>query len=120
MVVVKVRNNKTLTESGYWGLVRSTLRRGFRFWKPMMIVKQENRRKYVGLNKRQKWEYQCNVCKGWFKDKEIQVDHIIPVGSLKCSEDLARFLERLTPEQGFQVLCKEDHKKKTLKERGII
>lgn len=77
------------------------------------------RRPYEGPEKRQKWEYQCNHCKQWFKDKDVQIDHIIPVGSLKCSEDIAGFLERLTPEDvnAFQCLCKECHAVKTAKER---
>ena len=76
----------------------------------------EARKPYSGPNKRQKWIYQCAHCKDWFKDKEIQVDHIIPVGTLRCYDDLVGFLKRLTPEEGFQVLCKECHAKKTLAE----
>src|SRR6056297_3398606 len=113
----KPRNNGTMTESAYWGMVRSGLRRTFRFWKPMLEAKNKAKRKYKGKNKRQKWEYQCNKCKKWFKGVEVQIDHISPVGSLTCKEDLASFIERLTPEKGFQVLCKECHKIKTNKER---
>lgn len=115
----KTRNAGTMTESAYWSKVRSELRRAFRYWKPMVAVKQQAKRKYEGPNKRQKFEYQCNHCKQWYPDKEVQIDHIIPVGSLKCSEDLAGFLERLTPEEpeAFQVLCSECHRIKTNEER---
>ena len=99
-------------------MVRSGLRRQFRYWKPLMVAKTEARRKYKGPNKRMKWEYKCAKCKQWFPEKNTQIDHIIPVGSLKCKEDLAGFIERLTPEKGFQLLCKECHQKKTNKERG--
>jgi 5-methylcytosine-specific restriction endonuclease McrA len=106
-----------MSESAFWGSVRSALRRHFRYWKPATQAKVAARRKYEGENRRQKWEYQCAHCKKWFMDKETQIDHIIPVGSLKNGDDLKGFLERLTPETGFQVLCKEDHQIKTNKER---
>lgn len=113
----KPRNAGTMTESAYWGMVRSGLRRTFRYWKPLMKAKEEAKRKYTGKNKRQKWEYQCNKCKKWYKGTEVQVDHITPVGSLKSGKDLKGFLERLTAEKGYQVLCLWCHKEKTRKER---
>lgn len=113
MAVSKHRNNGTWSEAKYWGSVRSILRRGFRYWGPISECKKEARRVYIGEGKRQKWEYQCNHCSEWFPDKECQVDHIEPVGSLKSGEDLKGFLERLTPESGFQLLCKGCHKIKT-------
>lgn len=116
--VPKTRNGETWTESRYWSAVRSTLRRGFRYWKPIMDAKKAARRSYTGMNKRQKWESQCAHCKKWFKESETEVDHIIPCGSLKGPEDLVPFLERLTTEDGFQVLCKPCHQKKTNEEKG--
>jgi len=89
------------------------------WWKPASQAKVAARRKYEGENRRQKWEYQCAHCKEWFAGKLIQVDHKIPVGSLKCGADLEGFLERLTPETGFQMLCKDKcHQAKTNEERG--
>ncbi len=118
MSVPKTRNNKTLTESAYWSMIRSILRSGTRYWKPITQAKIKARRKYTGPNKRQKWEYKCKKCKKWFMGKETQIDHIIPVGSLKCADDLAGFIERLTPEKGFQLLCRNCHQIKTNKERA--
>ena len=114
---MKPRNLGTMTEAAYWGMVRSVLRRGFRFWKPIQKAKQDAKRVYKGDNKRQKWEYQCASCQEWFKDRDVQVDHIIPVGSLKSGKDLEGFLARLTAEEGYQVLCKPCHNNKTQKER---
>ena len=119
--VEKLHNNGTLSKAGFWSLIRSTLRNASRWWKPIAQCKQNAKRKYTGKNKLQKWEYQCNICKGWFKEKEIAIDHIIEAGALTCKEEVGYFIERLFCEvQGFQCLCdkREDkvescHKKKT-------
>jgi 5-methylcytosine-specific restriction endonuclease McrA len=87
-------------------------------WKPIKATKDAARRKYVGTNKLQKWEYQCNKCKKWYKDKEIAVDHIKPVGSLRSSDDLPFFIENLFCEvDNLQVLCSGCHDKKTFSEK---
>ena len=87
--VAKTRNSGTMTESAFWSFIRSALRNKSRWWKPITECKQKARRPYTGPNKRLKYEYQCNECKGWFPDKQINVDHIIPAGTLTCSADLA-------------------------------
>ena len=51
-------------------------------------------------------------------EKNINVDHIIPAGSLNTAQDLPLFVERLFCEQdNLQVLCTTCHDKKTLKEK---
>ena len=111
---LKTRNSGTMTESQFWSFIRSTLRAKSRWWKPILECKQKAKRKYVGENKRQKWEYQCNHCKNWFPEKEICVDHIYPVGTLKCVEDLPKFVENLYCEiDKLQVLCDKHHNAKT-------
>jgi hypothetical protein len=76
------------------------------------------RRNYRGTNKRQKYEYQCRKCRQWFPEKDINVDHILPAGSLNCAQDLPQFVERLFCEQdNLQCLCLSCHDKKTLKEK---
>jgi hypothetical protein len=68
------------------------------------------RRKYNGPNKRRKWEYICSECAKWKPAKEIEVDHIVPCGTLKTFEDLSGFAERLFCESdGLRVLCKACH-----------
>ena len=119
--VEKLRNHFTLSEAGFWSLIRSTLRNASRWWKPIAEAKKLAKRAYKGKNKSQKCEYQCAHCKEWFMEKEIAVDHIVEAGSLTCGDDLKGFVERLFCEvDGFQVLCnkrldgKEScHKKKT-------
>lgn len=119
--VEKTRNHGTMTESGFWGMIRSTLRNKSRWWKPITEAKKRARRAYKGVNKSQKWEYQCAHCKEWFMEKQIQVDHLTESGTLTCGADIEGFVERLFVEiDGLQVLCnkrpdgKEScHKKKT-------
>jgi 5-methylcytosine-specific restriction endonuclease McrA len=76
-----------------------------------------NARKSV-VGKRHKFEYECAICGGFFKAKEVQVDHLIDAGSLKDYDDLPGFVERLfTSEDMLQVLCKTCHSFKTQKVR---
>lgn len=116
--VPKTRNNGTMTEAAFWAFIRSALRNKSRYWKPITQTKMNARRAYSGPNKRQKFEYQCNHCKKWFAEKDINVDHIIPAGTLTCANDLPGFVERLFCEvKNLQVLCTECHNVKTQKER---
>lgn len=113
-VTVKPRCSGTMTESVFWGFIRSALRQKSRFWKPITECKLQARRLYKGTNKRQKYEYQCNMCKNWFIEKKINVDHIVPAGALTSSKDLPGFVERLFCEvDNLQVLCEKCHDKKT-------
>lgn len=116
--VVKTRNAGTMTESAFWSFIRSALRQKSRWWKPITECKMKARRPYKGPNKRQKFEYQCNTCKLWFPEKKINVDHMVPAGSLNTGQDLPGFVERLFCEQeNLQVLCETCHDKKTKLEK---
>jgi 5-methylcytosine-specific restriction endonuclease McrA len=112
--VPKTRNCGTMTESGFWGFIRSSLRQKSRWWKPILGCKILSRRKSQSNNKRLKWEYQCNKCKNWFPEKEVSVDHIKPVGTLKSAQDLPFFVENLFCEiDNLQTLCDQCHTLKT-------
>ena len=115
----KTRNSGTMTESAFWSFIRSGLRQKSRWWKPITECKAKAKRAYKGPLKRQKFEYQCNQCKDWFADKKINVDHIMPAGTLTCAQDLPGFVERLFCEvDNLQVLCTDCHDIKTQNENG--
>lgn len=110
----KTRNNKTMTESAFLSFLRSALRRQSMYWKPIQEIKKLNRRPYEGENVRQKWEYQCSICKDWYCSKEIEVDHAKPVGSLLSLDDLKDFVNNLFCEiDNLRILCKNCHSQVT-------
>lgn len=105
------------SEAQYWSAIRSALRSGMRFYPPKIKALNEAKEVYNGDNKRQKWCYRCNSCGECFMQKDVQVDHITPAGSLNCFSDLPQFVENLyCSSDNLQVLCKECHKAKTKKE----
>lgn len=113
----KPRANGQWTEARFWSFVRSNLRLLSRKWPPVFAALKNARREFGG-DGRQKWEYQCALCGGWFKGTEAQVDHIVPCGSIQRVEDVGPFLTRLLVEaDGLQVVCKTCHGQKTLDRR---
>jgi 5-methylcytosine-specific restriction endonuclease McrA len=65
-------------------------------------------------------KYECASCARSFLKKDIQIDHIDPIGSFKSLDDISRFINRLyCSYDNLQVLCKSCHKTKTAQERKI-
>ena len=113
--IIKKRNAGTMSEASFWQFIRNALRRRSIVWKPISNCREQAKRRYTGTNKRQKYEYQCNVCKGWFKGSDVCVDHIHPVGGLRSSADLPHFVETLFCEiDNLQCICKTCHDAKSL------
>jgi hypothetical protein len=110
--VPRTHNSGTWTSARYWSHVRSALRMAFRWWKPGLDALK---RAKVG-----KGLYLCYGCTKMFPRKGVQIDHTIPAGTLTCSQDVAGFLERLTPESpdAFRVFCKKCHQAKTNQDRA--
>ena len=103
----------------YFQFLRSALRGAWGRWPAKFQLLKENRRTVTG--RRHKFEYMCAQCKGWFQQKEIQVDHIIPAGALNCHEDLKGFVARLfVGVDKLQIMCKPCHKVKTKEERDAM
>ena len=108
--VPRTRNGEQWTEARFFGFLRSSLRSAFQKWGPKHEAKRQAK---VAYN-----SYKCAACGEAFASKEVEVDHIVPAGSLKTFDDLPGFAERMFCEvDGFQVLCKECHQAKTNKER---
>ena len=94
------------TEAGKWGFFRSGFRQLSMRWPPIADVMKRNRRPYSGPDRRTKWEHQCELCGEWFPAKHIEVDHIVPCGTLKSWDDVRGFLERLFCEpEGLRKAC---------------
>jgi hypothetical protein len=110
-ITIKPRNAGTMTESAFWGMIRSTLRNKSRWWKPRTLALESVRRPYTGSNKRAKWEFKCSVCNKYYMQKEMEVHHLQEVGTLKCANDLPQFVENLFTETGWACLCKQCHLK---------
>lgn len=102
----------------FWGFIRSALRSKMSRWPPKIEAKKLARRKYIGENKQQKWEYQCAICQNWFMDKETEMDHIEPAGTLRDYDDLPEFVRKLfVGLDGWRCLCKPCHKSVTAEQR---
>ena len=114
--VPRTRAGGEWTEAAFWGFIRSGLRQMSRRWPPLVRhALTESRRKSKSENKRLKWEFQCHQCDAWFPRKEIEVDHIVPCGTLKSFSDLSVFAERLFCEsEGLRVLCLKCHQLRKL------
>lgn len=98
------------SESKFWGFIRSGLRSKWQRWPP----------KWEALKSaRHGKEYQCEQCRMLWKQRHVQVDHIIPAGSLRCAEDLPGFVSRLFvgPDK-LRVLCLDCHKAITKEQRS--
>lgn len=108
--VERTRASGTWTEARYFGFIRSALRAAFMKWGPKNAAKLNAK---IGYN-----QYTCASCEGVFGNKDVQVDHIEPCGTLKKYDDLPAFVEKMFCEvEGFQVLCKSCHQIKTNEER---
>lgn len=106
------------TEARVNAFFRSGFRTMSRKWPPMFDALKVNRRRSADGKR---FENQCYVCKEWFAQKLIQVDHIEPCGSLKGIDDaelLAQFLRKLfCSVEGLGTVCRPCHAIKTAEER---
>lgn len=103
--VIRTRNGNTWSESEFWGKIRSALRKVSMYWKPIQACKQGCKEIYTGINKRQKFAYRCSICNKTVSEKELHIDHKTAVGSLKSSDDLKGFVDRLFVEDSLHYQC---------------
>lgn len=116
--VPRTRNNGTETESQHFGKIRAGLRNISRWWKPFQVALRMAGVK-CNIGGRIKTLYKCAECKRLLIRQSVEVNHKVPVGSLKSYNDLPGFCERLFVEDVslLEVLCKECHKEETIKQR---
>jgi hypothetical protein len=108
----------TMTQSAFFSFLRSALRNKFTRWRPKYDALNAARVPYKGPNKKVKWLYRCAITGELFQMKEVEVDHIVPCGSLRSFDDLPGFAQRLFCEKdGLRVVSKEAHKKITAEQR---
>ena len=117
--VPRTRAGNTWTESRYFSFIRSALRlASSKYPVKFQVLDDAKRIKPKGKAGKHRFEFLCNECGGWFANKDVSVDHIVPAGSLKTYEDLPGFAERLFCEpEGMQILCTDCHHVKTQAER---
>lgn len=68
---------------------------------------------------RRKWKIQCECCKEYFKEADVEVDHIDGNHSFRTVDDFENYFNKILM-IGFddlQILCKECHEIKTLQEK---
>jgi hypothetical protein len=109
------------TEGRLRTFITSTLRGGFRKYPPKYeTLKAASVGKKVNAKTNRMAEhFTCNMCKGEFPAKEVQVDHVEPVVCpFTGFVDWNTFISRLFCEGGnLQVLCSPCHDIKTAEER---
>ena len=97
--------------------VTSLLRSGSRRWEPKYTVLNEAKtvKKINKSTGRLAQHYKCNCCKEEFPLKDVQVDHIVPIGRERSWDE---FIDGLFCEKdNLQVLCVTCHAVKTKSER---
>lgn len=87
--------------------VKAALRRASYKWPARWEARKASK---IGRN-----QYVCAECEGVFGNKEVQMDHIIPIAP--DGWDWNGLIERLFCDaSGWQVLCRECHRLKTKRE----
>ena len=122
------KNYPAWTQARFFGFIRSGLREKFNRYPVKYAVLKDSSKdietgdiyktgKKAGEPKTVKM-YECASCNEQFRQKDVQVDHIVQAGSLKTFDDLSGFAERLfCGPEGLQILCTTCHDTKTKMEK---
>lgn len=100
------------SQTAFMTYLRGCLRKAWST-NPIKLTVLKNSRKQIANpnprgNKPTVWGCTCSLCNKDYVMKDIQVDHIIPAGSLKEISDIQGFVERLlcVTEEDLRVVCK--------------
>jgi 5-methylcytosine-specific restriction endonuclease McrA len=109
------------TEGRKRAFIVAVLRNGSRRWPPkyQSLTLAKTDKKINEATGRMAQHYRCNICEGEFPQKQIEVDHIVPVVDPKKGfTTWDTFIKRLfCPIENLQVVCKSCHKNKTKEEK---
>ena len=115
----KTYNNGEWTQARFNSFVKSALRSASIRWPPKY---QKLSEALVGTKVNQKTgrmakHYECNLCKGHFPAKDVEVNHILPVVPIEGFTSWDVIIERMFCEKdGLEVVCKPCHKTITKQE----
>ena len=118
---MKKYNNKQWTQARFNSFVKGALRAASQRWPPKYSVlsKAFTTRKENKATGRLAKHFRCSKCKEEFPQKEVEVNHIVPVVPLSGFDSWDKVIERLfCEEDGLEVVCRVCHKEIT-KEEGI-
>lgn len=114
------------TKSSFMSYIRSCLRKAWNRHPAKLMAIRRDRKRIPNPNPKGKvkdvWGFDCPICGGTFVQKEGQVDHINPAGSLRDKKDIQSFTERLvwiTPDD-LRTICKTCNSTFSLAERQGI
>ena len=121
IIYIQVKILSSWTEGRLRTFITSTLRGGFRKYPPKYetLKAASVGKKINAKTNRMAEHFTCNMCKGEFPAKEVQVDHVEPVVCpFTGFVDWNTFINRLFCDGGnLQVLCSPCHDIKTAEER---
>lgn len=117
------KNNPLITEAKFRSIIVSALRNASRWWGPALAAKQ-NACVGIKINKKTGKKckhYLCASCKGIFPDKDVKIDHLIPViDPMKGFVSFDEYIDRMfAPISSYQILCDKCHDKKTSEEKQL-
>lgn len=99
------------TEKKQLSVVRSAIRKAW-MRHPVKLLKLElaTTGDYDDSNRRT-WKRQCEQCKQWFKNDDVQVDHIIGEHKMTTFDDIPNFARSILDVtlDDLQLLCKPCH-----------
>jgi len=114
-------SKKPWTPARKKAFIVAVLRNGSRRWPPKYETLNEAKteKKINPKTKRLAQHYRCALCLGEFPQKDVEVDHILPVvDPAKGFKDWNTFIKRLfCDKENLQTICKPCHKIKTKEEK---
>lgn len=109
-----------MSEAAMRSWIRSQLRRLSLRWRPISQKRSEGQRP-AGPADWKRWGNRirvvntCEVCGEWWPKSRLEIDHIVPCGSLlNIEQDAGPFIMRMLVEKdGLQRICPPCHQRKT-------